>query len=55
MVHFEGEKMSKSLGNLVFVRGLLDQGVDSSDIRLAVLANRFRGSEGTAPTLEGGH
>jgi L-cysteine:1D-myo-inositol 2-amino-2-deoxy-alpha-D-glucopyranoside ligase len=42
MVGLDGEKMSKSLGNLVFVSGLLAQGADPMAIRLAVLAHRYR-------------
>ena len=42
MVSFEGEKMSKSLGNLVFVSELTDAGVDPRAIRLALLAHHYR-------------
>lgn len=42
MVAFEGEKMSKSLGNLVFVSTLRDSGVDPMAIRLALLAQSYR-------------
>jgi L-cysteine:1D-myo-inositol 2-amino-2-deoxy-alpha-D-glucopyranoside ligase len=42
MVRLDGEKMSKSRGNLVFVSGLLADGVDPMAIRLAVLAHRYR-------------
>lgn len=42
MVAFEGEKMSKSLGNLVFVSTLRDSGVDPMAIRLAILAQSYR-------------
>lgn len=41
LVAYQGEKMSKSLGNLVFVSALLDQGVPAAAIRLAVLANHY--------------
>ncbi|MBU6146776.1 MAG: hypothetical protein KGP10_01230 [Actinomycetales bacterium] len=42
MVWFEGEKMSKSLGNLVLVSTLRATGVDPATIRLAILAHRWR-------------
>ena len=42
MVLFEGEKMSKSLGNLVFVSELVADGVDPRAIRLALLAHHYR-------------
>jgi L-cysteine:1D-myo-inositol 2-amino-2-deoxy-alpha-D-glucopyranoside ligase len=42
MVAFEGEKMSKSLGNLVFVSTLRDSGVDPMAIRLAILSQSYR-------------
>jgi L-cysteine:1D-myo-inositol 2-amino-2-deoxy-alpha-D-glucopyranoside ligase len=41
MVGYEGTKMSKSLGNLVFVRDLL-KSWDPGAIRLAILANHYR-------------
>ncbi|HTW07886.1 MAG TPA: cysteine--tRNA ligase [Acidimicrobiales bacterium] len=41
MVCYEGTKMSKSLGNLVFVRDLLKQW-EPDAIRLAILANHYR-------------
>jgi L-cysteine:1D-myo-inositol 2-amino-2-deoxy-alpha-D-glucopyranoside ligase len=43
MVRLGGEKMSKSLGNLVFVRDLLKD-VEAPAIRLAIVANHYRGS-----------
>ncbi len=43
MVGLDGEKMSKSRGNLVFVRALLDDGVPASVVRLALLAHHYRG------------
>jgi L-cysteine:1D-myo-inositol 2-amino-2-deoxy-alpha-D-glucopyranoside ligase len=43
MVRLSGEKMSKSLGNLVFVSALLADGVDPMAIRLAILAHHYRG------------
>jgi L-cysteine:1D-myo-inositol 2-amino-2-deoxy-alpha-D-glucopyranoside ligase len=42
MVRYDGEKMSKSLGNLVFVSRLLVQGTDAMAIRLAILAQHYR-------------
>lgn len=42
MIGLEGTKMSKSLGNLVFVRQLLDEGYEPSAIRLAVYAEHYR-------------
>lgn len=42
MVGYRGEKMSKSLGNLVFVSALREQGVDPTVIRLALLAHHYR-------------
>ena len=43
MVQMDGEKMSKSLGNLVFVSDLR-KSWDARAIRLAVLANHYRSS-----------
>ncbi|RPA66255.1 cysteine--1-D-myo-inosityl 2-amino-2-deoxy-alpha-D-glucopyranoside ligase [Gordonia oryzae] len=43
MVGLDGEKMSKSRGNLVFVSRLRSQGVDPAAIRLALLADHYRG------------
>jgi L-cysteine:1D-myo-inositol 2-amino-2-deoxy-alpha-D-glucopyranoside ligase len=42
MVSYHGEKMSKSLGNLVFVSKLLADGVDPMAIRMALLAHHYR-------------
>jgi len=42
MVRLDGEKMSKSRGNLVFVSRLLAGGADPMAIRLAVLAHHYR-------------
>jgi len=42
MVGLDGEKMSKSKGNLVLVSKLRERGVDPSAIRLAILANHYR-------------
>jgi L-cysteine:1D-myo-inositol 2-amino-2-deoxy-alpha-D-glucopyranoside ligase len=42
MVAYQGEKMSKSLGNLVLVSQLVSGGVDPRVIRLALLAEHYR-------------
>ena len=42
MVGYEGQKMSKSLGNLVLVSELIKQGVDPMAIRLAILDHHYR-------------
>ena len=42
MVSYHGEKMSKSLGNLVFVSRLVADGVDPMAIRMALLAHHYR-------------
>ena len=42
LVSYRGEKMSKSLGNLVFVSELVKGGVDPRAIRLAILAQHYR-------------
>ena len=42
MVGFQGEKMSKSKGNLVFVAKLISQGVDPIVIRWALLSNHYQ-------------
>jgi L-cysteine:1D-myo-inositol 2-amino-2-deoxy-alpha-D-glucopyranoside ligase len=53
MVGYEGEKMSKSRGNLVFVSKLLEAGVDPMAIRLALLDHHYRTDwEWTAADLE---
>ncbi|MBA8795309.1 L-cysteine:1D-myo-inositol 2-amino-2-deoxy-alpha-D-glucopyranoside ligase [Friedmanniella endophytica] len=41
MVGLDGEKMSKSKGNLVLVSRLREAGVDPMAVRLALLANRY--------------
>jgi L-cysteine:1D-myo-inositol 2-amino-2-deoxy-alpha-D-glucopyranoside ligase len=43
MVRLDGEKMSKSRGNLVFVSALRSAGEDPAAIRLALLAHHYRG------------
>jgi L-cysteine:1D-myo-inositol 2-amino-2-deoxy-alpha-D-glucopyranoside ligase len=42
MVSYLGEKMSKSLGNLVFVNRLRADGVDPMAVRMALLAHHYR-------------
>ena len=42
MVGLDGEKMSKSKGNLVFVSSLRASGMDPMAIRLALLAHHYR-------------
>jgi L-cysteine:1D-myo-inositol 2-amino-2-deoxy-alpha-D-glucopyranoside ligase len=42
LVSFQGEKMSKSLGNLVFVSRLVANGTDPMAIRMALLAHHYR-------------
>jgi L-cysteine:1D-myo-inositol 2-amino-2-deoxy-alpha-D-glucopyranoside ligase len=42
MIGLDGEKMSKSKGNLVLVSRLRDSGVDPMAIRLALLAGHYR-------------
>jgi L-cysteine:1D-myo-inositol 2-amino-2-deoxy-alpha-D-glucopyranoside ligase len=43
MVGLDGEKMSKSLGNLVFVSALRRSGAEPAALRLALLAHHYRG------------
>jgi L-cysteine:1D-myo-inositol 2-amino-2-deoxy-alpha-D-glucopyranoside ligase len=42
MVSYHGQKMSKSLGNLVFVSALLAGGTDPMALRVALLAHHYR-------------
>ncbi|MDT7729478.1 MAG: L-cysteine:1D-myo-inositol 2-amino-2-deoxy-alpha-D-glucopyranoside ligase [Actinomycetota bacterium] len=42
MIGLDGEKMSKSRGNLVFVSRLRADGVDSAAVRLALFAGHYR-------------
>jgi L-cysteine:1D-myo-inositol 2-amino-2-deoxy-alpha-D-glucopyranoside ligase len=42
MLSYDGEKMSKSLGNLVFVSALVSGGTDPAVIRLALLTDHYR-------------
>ncbi len=52
MVRFDGEKMSKSRGNLVFVSELLAAGRDPMAIRLAIISHHYRGDwDWTADSL----
>lgn len=52
MVGLDGQKMSKSLGNLVLVSDLLSAGADPMAIRLALLAHHYRGDwEWSGPVL----
>ncbi len=54
MVAWQGHKMSKSRGNLVFVSELRHQGIDPTAIRLALLAHHYRSDwEWTPQGLEG--
>ncbi|WP_344452597.1 cysteine--1-D-myo-inosityl 2-amino-2-deoxy-alpha-D-glucopyranoside ligase, partial [Actinocorallia aurantiaca] len=56
MVALDGEKMSKSRGNLVFVSRLRAQGADPMAIRTALLAHHYRSDwEWTLPQLEAAH
>jgi L-cysteine:1D-myo-inositol 2-amino-2-deoxy-alpha-D-glucopyranoside ligase len=43
MVRLDGEKMSKSLGNLVFVSRLVADGADPMAVRLAIMAHHYSG------------
>ncbi len=51
MVGFDGEKMSKSLGNLVLVSGLRARGVDPMAIRLVLLGQHYRADWEYRPAL----
>lgn len=42
LVSYQGHKMSKSRGNLVFLSKLLDAGADPSAVRLGLLAHHYR-------------
>ncbi len=53
MVGYDGEKMSKSRGNLVLVSALRRGGVDPAAIRIALLAHHYRSDwEWTAADLD---
>ena len=55
MIGLEGEKMSKSKGNLVFVSRLRGDGVDPMAVRLALLADHYRADrEWTDDVLKAG-
>jgi L-cysteine:1D-myo-inositol 2-amino-2-deoxy-alpha-D-glucopyranoside ligase len=51
MVAYEGEKMSKSKGNLVLVSALRAEGVDPMAIRLTLLAQHYRAEWEWTPRL----
>ena len=51
MIGLDGEKMSKSRGNLVFVSRLRADGVDAGAIRLAVFAGHYRSDRAWAADL----
>ncbi|GAA0034640.1 cysteine--1-D-myo-inosityl 2-amino-2-deoxy-alpha-D-glucopyranoside ligase [Brevibacterium metallidurans] len=51
MVGFDGEKMSKSKGNLVLVSQLLAEGVDPMVIRTVLLSNHYRSDWMFTPDL----
>ncbi|MGE0300845.1 MAG: cysteine--1-D-myo-inosityl 2-amino-2-deoxy-alpha-D-glucopyranoside ligase, partial [Pseudonocardia sp.] len=51
MIGLDGEKMSKSRGNLVFVSKLRAQDVDPNAIRLALLAGHYRSDRPYTPEL----
>jgi L-cysteine:1D-myo-inositol 2-amino-2-deoxy-alpha-D-glucopyranoside ligase len=54
MVSYQGQKMSKSLGNLVFVSRLVADGVDPMAVRMALLAHHYRSDwEWTGDVLAG--
>lgn len=56
MVGLDGEKMSKSRGNLVLVSALREAGTDPAAIRLAILANHYRSDwSWTSQGLEAAH
>ncbi|MGZ6826246.1 MAG: cysteine--1-D-myo-inosityl 2-amino-2-deoxy-alpha-D-glucopyranoside ligase, partial [Mycobacteriales bacterium] len=55
MVGLDGEKMSKSLGNLVFVSKLVAGGTEPGALRLALLGSHYRADrEWTPAALEAG-
>jgi L-cysteine:1D-myo-inositol 2-amino-2-deoxy-alpha-D-glucopyranoside ligase len=51
MIGLDGEKMSKSRGNLVFVSRLRGDGVDPMAIRLALLSGHYRTDRAWTPEL----
>ena len=53
MVYYQGQKMSKSLGNLVFVSELIAKGADPMAIKLAILSNHYSNEWHWSDTLLG--
>jgi L-cysteine:1D-myo-inositol 2-amino-2-deoxy-alpha-D-glucopyranoside ligase len=51
MIGLDGEKMSKSLGNMVLVSRLLADGVDPAAVRLALFAGHYRADREWTPLL----
>ena len=51
MVGLDGEKMSKSKGNLVFVSGLRSDRVEAPAVRLGLLADHYRADRDWTPGL----
>ena len=51
MLGLDGEKMSKSMGNLVFISGLRADGVPAAAVRLALLADHYRSDRDWSPSL----
>jgi L-cysteine:1D-myo-inositol 2-amino-2-deoxy-alpha-D-glucopyranoside ligase len=51
MITMDGEKMSKSLGNLAFVHRLLADGADPGAIRAALYAGHYREERAWSPDL----
>lgn len=51
MIGLDGEKMSKSRGNLVFVSKLRSEGVDQAAVRLALFAGHYRTDRAWTPDL----
>jgi L-cysteine:1D-myo-inositol 2-amino-2-deoxy-alpha-D-glucopyranoside ligase len=51
MIGLDGEKMSKSRGNLVFVSRLRGDGVDPMAVRLALLSGHYRTDRAWTPAL----
>ncbi|MQA62927.1 MAG: cysteine--1-D-myo-inosityl 2-amino-2-deoxy-alpha-D-glucopyranoside ligase [Actinophytocola sp.] len=51
MIGLDGEKMSKSRGNLVFVSKLRAAGVDPGAMRLALFAGHYRANRAWTPAL----
>ncbi len=51
MIGLDGEKMSKSRGNLVFVSALRRDGVDMGALRLALLSQHYRADREWTPAM----